>query len=128
MAKKKVFTFEDQLEKMNSLYGIPVEDGVNVFTNHRKTVETLITEEVEKGTKNIEFETPLGAIGFAWAEEQSKIDSNGTEYTVPAHYTGSFAFPSAFLDLANANVDFSGIPSKEEVETEKAKVKGKKAA
>ena len=116
MAKEKIITFESQLERMNELHGIPVEDAVNVFSNFKKTIETIIGEEADSKTETFSFETPLGSIGFNWVEEKERINStDGVKYTAPAHYVGSYGFVVDFLDIANKNVDLSTIPGSVEI-------------
>lgn len=120
-AKTKVFSFEDQLDKMNELHGIPKEDGINVFSNFKKTMETLIGQEADDGTKSFEFQSPLGAFSFKWVEKQERINStDGVKYTAPAHYVGGYAFPVAFMDTANKNVSFDSVPSSSDIAKSKA--------
>ncbi|MFW6002275.1 MAG: hypothetical protein ACOCQD_02960 [archaeon] len=123
MAKEeKVFTLEEQLEKMNELHGIPVEDSSNVFSKYKKTLETLVDEQVDAGTKKMQFNTPVGNVALGWVEESKKINSSdGVEYTVPAHYVGNFSFPKWMIDMSNKNVDFSTIPSSSEIAKSKTK-------
>lgn len=124
MAKKtKSISFDEQLERMNELHGVPVEDALNVFSNFKKTVETMIGESADAKLDSFEFETPIGCIGFTQVDESERIDSaTGTKFTAPAHYVGNYAFPVTFTSMANKNVDFSAVPTSSEIVRAKLKV------
>jgi hypothetical protein len=116
MAKTKVITFEQQLDKMEEQHGIPVEDSLNVFGSFRKTFESMISDEADAKTKNFEFETPLGIYAFNIVDAEERVNSSdGSKFMAPEHYEVNFGIPNYVVDLANKNVDFSTIPSASEI-------------
>lgn len=122
--KTKVITFEEQLKKMEEDYGIPSQDSLNVISGLVKVVESTITEETSKDTEDFEIQTPLGFIGFSKVDASERINTaDGTKFTAPAHYVGNYAFPNNFINLANANVDFSQIPNISDIQSSKTKTK-----
>ncbi len=121
MAKEKVFTFEDQLERMNELFGVGKEDAINVFVNFKKTMETVIREESTAGTEHFTLENPFVSTSLKWKKEENRINANdGAEYVSPAHYVASFGIPSWTVDIANENVDFSSVPNSSDIKASKA--------
>lgn len=123
MAKTKTISFDEQLDRMCELHGVPVEDASNVFANFKKTLDTMIGEQADAKLDMFEFETPLGCIGFVKIEESERIDSStGSKFMAPAHYDGSYAFVKGFIDLANKNIDFSSCPSSSDIIKTKVKI------
>ena len=120
---EKVFGLEAQLEKMESLFGVSQADAINVFSSYKKTVEQLITEEVDVGTKYLEFQNPLGAFALKFVEEREHTNSSdGLKYMYPAHYIYQAAAPIWVMNCANKGIDFSKVPSHSDIEKSKKKV------
>ena len=117
----KTITFDEQIARMNDLFGIPKEDALNVFSNYKKTLEVVIGEEADAGTKQFELITPLGGFALDWQNAEERINSaDGVAYTAPACYVGEFSYPKWIVETANKNVDFSAIPSSSEIAASKA--------
>ena len=118
---RKVITIAEQLEEMNKRYGIPTDDALNVLSSYDKTLKDMIGVESDAGTKEFALETQFGEYAFKWTDAEQRINStDGVEYTAPARYIADFAFPKAYIDTANRNVDFSGVPSASDIAKSRA--------
>ena len=116
MAKLKTISFEDQLALMAEKHGVPSEDAVNVFSAYRKTIDEIISTEVDVGSKNFELLSPFGVWGVNWVDASKRVSSSGAiEYEAPARYVFNYAYPVWLITTANKNVDFSNVPSSSEV-------------
>ena len=116
-SKKKVITFEDQIKRLNDNFGISESESANVFSSHKKVMEEIIAEQRDAEVKEFEMITYAGNYNFSWDEEATKVDSSGNKFTSPAHYNMNFAAPRFMIDLANEKVDFSGVPSMNDIKS-----------
>jgi len=126
MAKKEesevlLITFAEQLTHMKDKYGIEETDARNVLSNYKSTIEDIIkinTESLDNCA--FEIQTPFVSYGFRSVAAETCIDSaTGAEYIKPKRVVANMGMVTAFIDLANRNVDFSAMPSSSEVAASK---------